>query len=83
MLEDKTTKYLQTKIWYRFFKVIYIFGFIGMLFFWNIVIYSSFGDFFKQTILYFFIGNIVIILIFEIIKRAFYYVILGKIYPKK
>ena len=31
----------------------------------------------------FFIGNIIILLVFEIMKRAFYYIVLGSIKPKK
>lgn len=35
------------------------------------------------NILYYFLANLGVILVFEMIKRVFYYVILGKINPKK
>jgi len=37
----------------------------------------------KDFILYFFIINFVILLIFEVLRRVFYYIVLGTIRPKK
>jgi hypothetical protein len=37
----------------------------------------------KDFIIFFLIGNIIIVAIFEAIRRIFYYIILGKIYPKE
>lgn len=38
---------------------------------------------YRDFVLYFVFGNVAILLIFEIVKRIFYYVVLGKFKPKK
>jgi hypothetical protein len=94
MENKKSISYLRGKTWYRFIKVVFILAFLVALLFWNWAIYASYND----PVFYILnpaansvgvrlftslVGNLVIILIFEAIRRAFYYIVLGSIKPKK
>ena len=37
----------------------------------------------RSAVIYFIVGNLAIILFFEFLRRAFYYIVLGKLSPKK
>lgn len=51
---------------------------------YNIELFTIKPDFtYKEFLIYFFIGNLSILLFFEIIRRVFYYIALGTINPKK
>jgi len=74
-----TPKDLNKKPWYRFLKVVYFFTlFIALLF--ALAIPFLVGDPVQET---YAITAISILLVAEIIKRAFYYVVLGKMFFKK
>ncbi|OGG41925.1 hypothetical protein A2837_01825 [Candidatus Kaiserbacteria bacterium RIFCSPHIGHO2_01_FULL_46_22] len=51
---------------------------------WNYRMFDIQPEFsYSQFLLYFFAGNIVIVLFFEAMRRIFYYVVLGSILPRK
>lgn len=78
MDNDKTLTYLYSNGKNRFAKVAYIFFYIIVL----VTIYGwTIGDY--GTYKEFFIPLIIVIIIFELIKKAFYYITLGTIRPKK
>lgn len=72
---EKTIAALNEKRWYRFIKIIYIFFFIFFLVLAIIII-----DLTLSNCLVAFLG---IVILFELLKRAFYYVYIGTINPKK
>ena len=75
---DKKTTYLNSHAWYRFLKVAYIFLILCSFGFINFLLLADESSF--KT---FAIVNIVLIAIYEAIRRAFYYIVLGTISPKK
>ena len=105
MENKKTISYLNSKVWYRFLKVIFIVTFLLFLLGSNLIFvsvswiyhsgpssltdpfagnfngYSTFD--FSSFIQLFIIGNFVTSLIFEAIRRAFYYIVFGSIKPEK
>lgn len=75
-MENKTLVDLYSKKINRFAKVIYLFFYgVALLFFVGIIWNDGFD---YETIL----GILITIVIFEAIKRGFYYIILGTINPK-
>ncbi len=77
-MKEKTIEKLNTKIWYRLIKVLYILTFILILWLNNINAYFS-NDYLDEYM----IINICIIILFLLIRHSFYYIYLGKIFPKK
>ena len=98
-METKTISYLNGKVWYRFLKVIFIVAFFIVLLISNFsIIGGSYGNngvllgppldslwilIPLNGIELLIINNLLILLIFEFIRRAFYYIVLGKLRPKK
>jgi len=94
-MENKTISYLNSRMWYRFLKVVFVMIFFVVLFFWNMLIFTNqlssdyniaTGTYIfnpLESICFFFIGNFVILFIFEFTRRAFYYIVLGNFRPKK
>lgn len=92
-MDNKTISNLDSKIWYRFLKVIFITVFFIVLLGLNVTFFdisrvynqatSIYVFSFLRFIKFFFIGNFIFLLIFEAIRRAFYYIVLGAIRPKK
>lgn len=79
-----TIKELNERVWYRFIKVIYILFFVLILSGVLIEIFEEVGKItYLFAILQSLLGISVIILVFELIKRIFYYIVLGKINPNK
>ena len=77
----KSIEKLNEKIWYRLLKTIYIIIFIGLFIYFNT---NSFQYRFQNNYLQaIFINNLIILFLFEFIKRIFYYITFGKINPKK
>jgi len=72
---------LNKKSWYRLLKVVYFFTLFIALLFALAIVWNDAGDARLQESLA--IGAISILLVAEIIKRAFYYVVLGKMFFKK
>lgn len=82
----KTIKELNEKPWYRFVKVVYILFFVLIYGLILIDLYSQIGDLFEYRIAYIMelLGMIIIPpLLFELFKRLFYYIFLGKLFPKE
>lgn len=78
-----TVSYLNTKIWYRFIKVIYIFFYVlGLLIGFGVGIEEIPYDGWLEGIGMSLAGGIGIILFFELIKHSFYYIVLGNFFPK-
>lgn len=78
MENNKTLTYLYSRGVNRFAKVVYmIFYGVILLFIYGLTIGDGgyYGDFF--------ISLFIAIVIFELVKRGFYYIILGTIKPKK
>lgn len=68
---------LNKKIWYRILKVLYLLGIIlGITMSLGIAIADS-------EPIAFFVLTLITFLISEFIKRSFYYIYFGKIFPKK
>ncbi len=77
----KTLTWLKSNGWYRFLKVSYLLALLVALAFFNAVVFSAGrGQPVNQVFVY---GNLIILAIFEIIRRIFYYVVLGKVIPGK
>lgn len=77
-MSEKTLSYLYSRGRNRFAKVVYIFLYgIVLLIIFGVNNNSPFdyGDFF--------IGVLITVAIFELMRRAFYYISLGKIKPEK
>lgn len=72
----KTIKELNEKIWYRAIKSIYVILFVSITlwFIYWIIIYGPESDILQISI---------ILLILEIFKRAFYYIVLWNLFPPK
>jgi len=84
-METKTITYLNSKIWYRFFKVGFIFLLLVILLIFNGIIMSGgfpydvqYAGFSKVLV----IGNLLILLFFEILRRVFYYIVSGSLRPE-
>ncbi|WP_407057151.1 zinc-ribbon domain-containing protein [Desulfobacter postgatei] len=69
---------LNKKMWYRSLKVIYFLVIISY-----IIVSFNFAIIEENSIRGFIILVLIILIIAEIIKRSFYYIYLGKIFPKK
>jgi hypothetical protein len=90
---EKTLAYLNSKWWYRLLKVLYILVitfFVIVCIFFNYIEsrnYTAIGNGYVfdyiHFIEYFIIENLIILIIFEVIRRAFYYITLGSLNPKK
>jgi ribosomal protein L40E len=92
--KQKTIQYLNGRAWYRLIKVIYL-GFfiialliaIGGSYGANYPHYSSYLNKYygswEEVFGYAFLWSIIVILVFEGIRRAFYYVVCGTIKPIK
>lgn len=72
---------LETKIWYRFLKVIYLTIFLLTVIGFNIWIMKEIT--YMKDVLLLLLINVVIIFIFFLIRGAFYYIALGKFNPNK
>lgn len=81
MENNKTISYLNSKIWYRSLKVIFLLLLSIVILLVNVVILDDgiFGIIFLDILT----GNILILIFFEVLRRVFYYIVLGKIIPKK
>jgi len=90
---EKIFEELNKKIWYRFVKTIYILSFvvINIFFFINSyqnnkyrpsLFYDRYIGGWSEIFLSYIIKLVLIVLIFEIIKRSFYYIVFGKLFPK-
>ena len=78
-MNEKNVMHLETKVWYRFLKVIYITVFVLILLIINLFwIEENFKYAFN-----FLIANGIAIFIFHLIRGAFFYIALGEFYPKK
>jgi hypothetical protein len=75
-----TITHLKTKVWYRFLKVVYIVAFTFLMLIVNLV---WLAEGFDESFFYFLLGDISIILVFYLIKGAFYYIAIGEFIPKK
>ncbi len=78
----KTIKDLQKKLWYRALKIVYIFFYALCLLFAFILAISfhgTKGSIWDEAVPM----GIVSIILFELIKRAGYYIFLGKAFPPK
>lgn len=76
---SKTLSYLYSKVANRFAKIIYIFLYIiTILFIYGWTIGGGSGSY-KD----FFVAFMIAAILFEAIKRAFYYITLGTIKPKQ
>lgn len=82
MENNKTLTYLYSKGRNRFGKVVYLVFFLLIMIGW---IYNASIEmgYKKPEISFYFWGIIITIAIFELIRRAFYYIALGTIRPKK
>lgn len=78
-MDTKDLDYDKNKKWYRFLKVIYIFFHIAT--FWFSFLVGT--DYSINTLIKRFIFFFLMILIFEILKRSFYYILFGTIRPKQ
>ena len=74
---EKSITYLNSKAWYRLLKVLYIL-ILGLTIGLAIGIGLILG--WPQLIL---IAPIVVLLVFEIVKRSLYYIITGKVFPSR
>lgn len=79
-MEYKTISHLNSKVWYRFLKVIFIAALFIVLLFWNVIFGYASSDFNFNDII---IGNLIILFVFETARRSFYYIALGTIRPEK
>lgn len=86
----ETVNELNGKIWYRTVKVIY--GAVSLLIlasglyhlFQENVYYEDFETkLYEGTIFAMMIFTLIVILIYETIRRAFYYIVFRKLFPKK
>lgn len=76
----KTLEELNQKPWYRFFKVVYVVMWLPyLLLFYVIWSVSALGDAIKGCL----IMTIVYVLFAEGIRRAFYYILLGRLFPRQ
>jgi len=94
---EKTISYLNSKMWYRFLKVIFTVLFLSILVAANWIFIENSRDYvclrqiylchfnfdFLNFVKFFLYGNFIILISFEFIRRSFYYVVLGTIKPKK
>ena len=81
-MNTKTISYLKEKLWYRFIKIIYIFSFIFCIGSSLIFAVNEFDDDYIIISLFAFVlFPVLIYVVFEIVRRAFYYVIIGTIQP--
>ncbi len=71
--------HLEEKIWYRFFKVIYIGLLVIILFFVNGLWYEENLNYAKDFLL----GDLAIIIVFLLIRGAFFYIVLGRFFSKQ
>ena len=78
-MENKTLTGLYSKKINRLAKVIYVFFYVVIL----LIIFAAFADSNYQYMSEFIEAIVVSIIIFELIKRAFYFIVLGEINPKK
>lgn len=77
MNDNKTLTYLYSKGKNRFVKIVYLFFYGVVLLVISVV--NIDGGSYKD----FFIAFAITIAVFELIKRAFYYVVLGTVRPDK
>ena len=71
---DKTISYLESRVWYRALKVLYIIFFCLIFLYW-LGLWATEGNF--EYPLIFLIGLALIALLFFIVKKVFYYIVLG------
>lgn len=85
MDNKKTISYLNSKTWYRFLKVIFLFLLLVIIIIVNCVAIDNIlsSPSLESIFLFFIGGNIATLLFFEILRRVFYYIVLGAIRPKK
>ena len=81
---EKTISYLNSKTWYRTLKVFYLLAFFITLY----VLISEAGNTYTRYPEYFALSEtikdiIIALIVFELIRRAFFYITLGTIRPKK
>lgn len=88
-MENKTLSHLNSKVWYRFIKVLYVFFFLIIVLIFNLIVLDDGimkwyqNKALTEFIEFLFIGNLIILLFFEILKGTFYYIVLGKFRPEK
>jgi len=76
-IKESELEQLNSKIWYRVLKVLYFLGIaLGTLMSLGVAIA-------EEDPIAFFSLFLATLIISEVIKRSFYYIILGKIFPKK
>lgn len=81
-MNKKTISYLKEKWWYRLIKVIYIFLFISCIGASIVAAIDDFeSDYIVISLFAFILFPILIYIGFEIIRRAFYYVVIGTMQP--
>ena len=73
----KTIQELYEKIWYIAIKAIYILSIIWIIIFWIYWFFEWWYEFDTQW------WCVLTIFIFEIIRRAFYYIVLWNLFPTK
>lgn len=76
----KTISELNEQVWYRFLKVAYIFV-LSCLILISIFINANMGNSLFNAIKYSIYATIFWLVVFEVIKRAFYFIALGKLLP--
>jgi len=81
MENKKTISYLNGKVWYRLLKIVYILAFVdGFLnFYAENYQYRADSDYWLSIIW----DTLLLLFLFELIRRTFYYVVLGKFNPEK
>jgi len=81
-MDTKTISYLKEKLWYRLIKIIYIFSFVYCVSASIIFAINEFdSNYIIVSLFAFILLPILTYISFEIIKRAFYYVVIGTIQP--
>ncbi len=76
----KSITWLQSQGWYRFLKVVYLLALLLVLVALNIFVLSGESQSLGPIFVY---VNIITLAIFELIRRIFYYIVLGKVVPEK
>jgi len=74
--KNKTLADLNKKTWYRALKTFYIFTFVSSLLIWAFDAYNSWYDGTLWSLFFIIISAV-------ILQRAFYYIVLGRIFPPK
>jgi len=82
-INTKSLSHLKTKWWYRLIKVIYLICLAISLLFVVLVSYSINSTSDGSAFGYSFLSIIITLAIYEVIRRGFYYIALGKLSPQK